>query len=108
MEAIMNILHRRAAPALALFALAAPGIASALDYDPSRTYTENCVVAYKNDVFRAKWWVEANHTPANVASAANPWDTPWERAAPGSPTGCPGGDPGDPGNPDPGEPGKIL
>jgi chitodextrinase len=108
MEAIMNILHRRAAPALALFALAAPGIASALDYDPSRTYTENCVVAYKNEVFRAKWWVEANHTPANVASAANPWDTPWERAAPGSPTGCPGGDPGDPGNPDPGEPGKVL
>ena len=108
----MKILHRRATrPVLALFALAAPALSFALDYDPSRTYTENCVVAYKSDIFRAKWWVEPGHTPAAVDSAANPWDTPWERAALGSPTGCPGGDPdnpGDPGNPDPGEPGKVL
>jgi chitodextrinase len=109
MEAVMNILHHRATrPALALFALAAPGLSFALDYSAARTYTENCVVAYKSEVFRAKWWVEAGHTPDEVDSAPNPWDTPWERAAPGLPTGCPDGDPVDPGNPDPGQPGKVL
>jgi chitodextrinase len=109
MEAIMNILHHRATrPALALFALAAPGLSFALDYSPARTYTANCVVAYESELFRAKWWVAAGHTPDEVDSATNPWDTAWERAAHGTPTGCPEGDPGGPGNPDPGEPGKVL
>ncbi|HVI54037.1 MAG TPA: glycoside hydrolase family 19 protein [Luteibacter sp.] len=105
----MKIVHQRATrPALALFALVAPSLSLALDYSPARTYTENCVVAYENEVFRAKWWVETGHTPAEVDSAPNPWDTPWERVAQGSPTGCPGEDPVDPGNPDPGTPGKVL
>jgi len=108
----MKIPHHRAIrPTLALAtltALAGPSASLALDYDPHRTYTENCVVTYKNDRFRAKWWVEAGHTPADVDSAANPWDTPWERTGQGSPIGCPGGDPVDPGKPDPGQPGRVL
>jgi chitodextrinase len=112
MEANMKIPHHRAIrPTLALAtltALAGPSASLALDYDPHRTYTENCVVTYKNDRFRAKWWVEAGHSPADVDSAANPWDTPWERTGQGSPIGCPGGDPVDPGKPDPGQPGRVL
>lgn len=114
----MNIFCRRAVrPALALFALAAPALASALDYNPASIYTENCVVAWKGDVFRAKWYVEPGHTPDNVDTVAHPWDSPWERAPAGTPTGCAGipGGPVDPGPVDPGTPppdggstGKVL
>lgn len=89
--------------ASALCALALVPAAFAQDYDPSSTYTENCVVTFKGDVFRAKWWVEPGHSPAHVDQVAHPWDTPWERTARDTPTGCPGtnppGHPGDPGNP---------
>lgn len=97
-------------PALALFTLAVAPSVLALDYDPAATYTENCIVAWKGDTFRAKWWVAPGHTPANADSAMNPWDTPWERALAGTPTGCPEtGDPGDPGEPGhPGTPDKVM
>ncbi|WP_051938527.1 glycoside hydrolase family 19 protein [Luteibacter sp. 9135] len=105
--------------ASALCALALIPAAFAQDYDPSSTYTENCVVTFKGDVFRAKWWVEPGHSPAHVDQVAHPWDTPWERTARDTPTGCPGpdqpGHPGDPGNPGdppppppPGKPREVL
>jgi chitodextrinase len=112
----MKFPRRRAVRhALALCALAVPAVAPALDYNAANVYTENCVVAWKGEVFRAKWYVEPGHTPDNVDAAANPWDTPWERAPAGSSTGCPGnpGGPVDPGTPPPdggtpGEPGSVL
>jgi len=95
-----------------LLGLPATPAAFALDYDPTQIYTENCVVAWKNDVFRAKWYVEPGHTPDAVDAAENPWDTPWERVAKDTPTGCPGtGGPVDPTlpvDPLPGKPGQIL
>lgn len=110
----MNTLSARAVrAALSLSAVSLATDVVAHDYDPAATYTENCVVAFKADVYRAKWWVEPGHSPDNVDHAEHPWDTPWQRVASDTPTGCPeGGPPGepvDPGEPPaPGEPGKVL
>lgn len=110
----MNTLSTRALrAALSVSAMSLAVDAMAHDYDPASTYTENCVVAFKADVYRAKWWVEPRHSPDNVDQAENPWDTPWERVAKDTPTGCPEedspGEPVDPVDPPaPGEPGKVL
>ncbi|QDE37805.1 chitinase [Luteibacter pinisoli] len=107
----MNVFCRRAAlPALLLFALAAAPSAHALDYDPAHAYPAGCVVSWKENVFRAKWWTAAGHTPDELANAANPWDSSWEQVAAATPTGCPGEPPlpPDPGHPgEPGQPAKA-
>ncbi|WP_198148870.1 glycoside hydrolase family 19 protein [Luteibacter yeojuensis] len=106
--------QRMARPALAMLALAAAPSAWALDYDPAMAYPAGCVVGWQQATYRAKWWTPPGHSPGAVDTVANPWDTSWERAAPGTPTGCPGeppvppgpGGPGEGG--DPGEPRKVL
>ncbi|WP_413625784.1 glycoside hydrolase family 19 protein [Luteibacter sp. Lutesp34] len=102
--------RRTMRPAFALLALALAPSAFALEYDPASTYTANCVVSWKNDVFRAKWWAGPGQGPDEVDTVANPWESPWERAPAGTPTGCPGQEnPGEPGNPgDPGTPDTVL
>ncbi|SEM52841.1 Chitodextrinase [Luteibacter sp. UNCMF331Sha3.1] len=102
-------LSRRAGVALALLAAATALSARASDYDPAATYTAHCVVTYKDELFRARWWAGPGDSPAAVASAVHPWDTPWERAAAGTPVGCPdtGGGEGGGGEP-PVAPGKVL
>lgn len=94
-------------PALALLALAFAPAAFALDYDTTATYPANCVVAWKNEVFRAKWWAGPGQGPEAVDTVQYPWETPWERAPAGTATGCPvePGQPGEPGDPNgPGTP----
>jgi chitodextrinase len=104
----MTTVFRHAArPAFALLALATSPVTWALDYDPNIDYPANCVVTYKDDVYRTKWWTGAGHTPDEVDNALNPWDTSWERVPRDTPTGCHGDQPTDPGNPGgPGEPGQ--
>lgn len=75
--------------AVALLSLSAAPSAFALAYDPSLTYVENCVVSWKGQAFRAKWWVPAGESPEAVDHVANPWDSPWEHAPPGMAEGCP-------------------
>ncbi|MEX1828296.1 glycoside hydrolase family 19 protein [Luteibacter sp. CQ10] len=107
----MTPLPRRRAlcAALAVASALISPLAAALDYDSSQIYVENCVVNWKNQTYRAKWWTPPGHTPDHVDTAPNPWDTSWERVATGTPTGCPGEPvsppPGEPGPGNPGEPG---
>ena len=92
-------------PALALLMLAAVPTARALDYNPALDYPASCVVNYKQEVFRTKWWTPAGHTPDEIETAPNPWDTSWEKVTNDTPTGCSGdqprndGGPGGPGDP---------
>ncbi|HEY4093061.1 MAG TPA: glycoside hydrolase family 19 protein [Luteibacter sp.] len=97
-------------PAIALLALATAPSAHALDYNPTHAYPAGCVVSWKNEVFKARWWTGPGHTPAEVDHADDPWDTSWERVAQGTPTGCSGEQPipPDPGQGDPGNPRDVL
>lgn len=79
-------------------------------YVAGQSYEGGCVVIFKGKHFKAKWYANGDQSPADVANAANPWDTPWENTQPTAP-GCQGGGnpgpgPGEPGpGPGPGEPG---
>ena len=96
-------------PALALLMLAAVPTARALDYNPALDYPASCVVNYKQEVFRTKWWTPAGHTPDEIETAPNPWDTSWEKVTNDTPTGCSGDQPGNPGGPGgPGEPPREV
>ena len=76
-------------------------------YDPGRAYPAACVVAYGGERYRSKWYANPGQSPAEVATAANPWDTPWERVDASVALGCadgsgPGTEP-NPGTQPPGE-----
>ncbi|MGN6480625.1 glycoside hydrolase family 19 protein [Luteibacter sp.] len=103
-------IHTAVFPAITLLALAVAPAAKALDYNPAHAYPAGCVVSWKQAVFKAKWWTGPGHTPDEVASALNPWDTSWERVPDDTPTGCQGEQPipPDPGSGDPGEPREVL
>ena len=97
-------------PAVLIIAFSHTQAARALDYDPAYAYPAGCVVSWKAQMFKAKWWTGPGHTPDEVANAANPWDTSWEIAAQGTPTGCPNEQaiPPEPAPGDPGEPRQVL
>jgi chitodextrinase len=93
-------------PAALLLALSHATAARALDYDPSYSYPAGCVVNWKQQVFNSKWWTGPGHSPDEVDTVANPWDTSWERAPQGTPTGCKHEQPVPPDTGGPGDPGK--
>lgn len=47
-------------------------------YDAAASYIAGKFVTFQDVVYRAKWYANPGQSPADVATAANPWDTPWE------------------------------
>lgn len=64
--------------ALTAISITASFAVSAAPYVAGTTYTKDTVVEYQGRQYRAKWFVNADQSPAAVAQAANPWDSPWE------------------------------
>ncbi|MGO1072929.1 glycoside hydrolase family 19 protein [Lysobacter sp. CA199] len=70
-------------------------------YVGANAYPGGCVVIHGDALYRAKWYANAGQSPADVATAPNPWDTPWELAPAGTSAGCPDGGGTPPGGGDP-------
>jgi len=47
-------------------------------YNSGQQYPGGEQVCYEGDLFQTKWWANSGQSPADVATVANPWDTPWE------------------------------
>ena len=53
------------------------GLKAAEPYNPQSHYASGTEVSYNQQVFRAKWWANPGQSPAQVATVAHAWQTPW-------------------------------
>ena len=62
---------------LALLLGISASLHAAAPYNPQSHYATGAEVSYNQQVFRAKWWANPGQSPAQVATVAHAWQTPW-------------------------------
>ena len=62
---------------LALLLGISASLHAAAPYNPQSHYASGAEVTYNQQVFRAKWWANPGQSPAQVATVAHAWQTPW-------------------------------
>ena len=70
-------MHTLTTLSLALLLGISASLHAAVPYNPQSHYATGAEVSYNQQIFRAKWWANPGQSPAQVATVAHAWQTPW-------------------------------